>query len=302
MASTISTINQSLVDERVQEALRYVLPAFSAFSMRVEREGMIQSDSVYVPFGTDPTAQSKTAGTLVTSNGGAAGVQVQLSNFYGAGWDVAEGKMSPAVFASYWADQAAGSVYSLAKQVVDAALALVTATNYDNVELTDKLTCAVADFGLADLASLWAISERKIKQRQRTLILNSHYAGAVMGDSAISLNFATANGTNPLATGMLPTLIGMNTMAYAALPANSENLGGIVLGKAAILGAVAPPAALAGAGDGAIYERRIITEPTSGLSALYTSTVGAGGLVQGECAILYGVAKGQNAAVRLVTA
>jgi hypothetical protein len=302
MASTISTINQALVDQRVVEALRYVLPAFDAFSMRVEREGMIQSDSVYVPIATDPTAQSKTAGTLVTSNGTVAGVQVSLSNFYGAGWDVAEGKMSPAVFASYWADKAAGAVYSLAKQVVDAALALITAINYGNTEATDKLTVAVADFGITDLASLWAIAERKIRQRQRTLLLNSHYAGAVMGDSAVSLNFATANGNNPLATGILPQLIGMNTLAYGALADNSENLGGAVIGKAAILGAVAPPAALAGAGDGAIMERRIITEPTSGLSCLYTSTVGAGGLVQGECAILYGVAKGQDSVVRLLTA
>lgn len=300
MASTISSINQSLVDERVVEALRYVLPALNAFSLRVERTGMIKDDVIYVPLATDPTAQSKTAGTMVTTNGTLAGSSVTLSNFCGASWDATEGTMRASLLPAYWADKAAGAVYSLAKQIVDAALALVTASNYSDAENTDKLSVNSADFGMSDLSKLWSISEKKIRQRQRTLIMNADYAGAVMGDSSISINFATAAGQNPLATGILPTLVGMNTLAYAALPTNSESLGGVVLGKAAIAAAVAPPDELAAGGQGNIVERRMITEPTSGLTALYTMTADGGGKIAGECAILYGVAKGQNAAVRLV--
>ena len=140
MASTISTVNESLVDQNVVGALRYVLPMLKSFSLGIESEGKIQNDVVYVPIATDPSAQPKTAGTMVTADGTLAGTAVTLSKFYGASWDCAEGAMSPSLFPSYWADKAAGAVYSLAKQVVDAALAVITAANFGNKEGTDKLT------------------------------------------------------------------------------------------------------------------------------------------------------------------
>ena len=232
MATTIGTVNQSVVDAKVVSALRSVLPLFNAISWRPTTEGKIKNDSVYVPIATDPTAQSKTAGTLVTSNGTIAGTQVQLSNHYAAGWDCTEGTISRDLFPQFWADKVSGAVYSLAKQVVDATLALLTASNYGDVENTDKLTVAIADFGMSDLAALWKIG----------------------------------------------------------------------VGKAAMLAAVGPPEALSASGEGSVMESRIITDPDSGLSVLYKSGAEPGGKVYGECSILYGVAKGQNAAVRHETA
>lgn len=297
MASTISTINESLVDQKVVEALRYVLPMLRTFSYNVTSEGRIKDDSIYVPIATDPSAQSKTAGTLVTANGTVTGTQVQLSNFYAAGWDATEGTMAPPLFANYWADKAAGAVYSLAKQIIDAALALLTNANFST-----KHTCAAADFGPNDLAELWRLAEENIKQRERTLGLNASYAAQLLGNTNVGLIYSTS-GNNFMATGVMPQLIGMNTWAYGAFPSNSENLGGAVIGRAALLVATAPPAPLAASGEGQILERRIITDPASGLSVLYTSTVSAGGTVNGECCVLYGVAKGQaGAAVRLVSA
>ena len=64
----------------------------------------------------------------------------------------------------------------------------------------------------------------------------------------------------------------------------------------------ATPDPLAAAGEGDIVERRIITDPDSGISALFTTTASGGGTIAGEIAILYGVAKGQDAVVRLVSA
>lgn len=301
MATTISTINESLVDQKVVEALRYVLPMLDAFSLRVENEGRIKNDVIYVPFATDPTAQIKTAGTAVTPNGTLAGTSVTLSNHYAAGWDATEASLPSRLLAPYWADKAAGAVYALAKQVIDAALAVVTKANFGDASGTDKLVCAAADFGQGDLALLWQYAEAKIKQRQRSLGLSPTYAAALMGESNLGLIFASS-GNNFVQSGILPTLIGMNTWAYGAFPTNSENLGGAVFGKAAICAAVAPVDALAAAGEGDIIERRIITEPESGISVLYTMTYAFGGTVKGECEILYGVAKGQDAVVRLTSA
>jgi hypothetical protein len=301
MATTISTINESLVDQKVVAALRYILPMLKAFSYQVESEGKIVNDVVYVPIATDPTAQSKTAGTRVTANGTVAGNSVTLSNHYAAGWDATEGSIAPPVFANYWADKAAGAVYSLAKQVVDAALAVITAANFGSTEGEDKLTCSVADFGQNDLALLWQYAAVKIKQREISLGLNAPYAAALMGESSLAQVFAMS-GTNFVQSGVLPMLIGMNTWAYPAFPANSENLGGAVFGRAAILVGVAPVAPLAAAGEGNIVERRIIRDPDSGIAVLYTMTADGAGTVNGECEVLYGVAKGQDAVVRLVSA
>lgn len=299
MASTISSITQSLVDSKVVPALRNILPLLQAFSFRPEKTPKIQDDVVYVPVATDPTAQSKTAGTAVTGNGTVAGVSITLSNFYAAGWDANEGKMSAELLPAYWADKAAGAVYSLAKQVIDAALATVTAAHFGNAEGTDKLTCAAADFGQSDIALLWQYAEAKIKQQSRVAMFNTPFTAQIIDSTA--LTFATA-GNNILSNGQLPTLVGMNTMYYAGVPTNSENLAGAVIGRAAIGVAVAPPEALMGAGDGDIIESRIITDPESGISVLYRTSAAYGGNYAGECSLLYGVDKIQDAVVRLVTA
>ena len=56
------------------------------------------------------------------------------------------------------------------------------------------------------------------------------------------------------------------------------------------------------AGDGNIADRRIITDPDSGISVLYTLKADAGGTLTGECQIYYGLAVGQDSIVRLVSA
>lgn len=301
MATTMTYINKSLVDERVVSALRYVLPMFNSFSMRFEKEGMIKDDKVYVPVATDPSAGTKTLGTMVTAAGTLAGTAVTLDTPIGAGWDAIEGQIAPPLFENYWADKAAGAVYSVAKAVVDAALALVTSGNYGNTAGTDKVTVAPGDFGQADLASLWHAAENKKLGRQRSFGMNPAYAAALLGESNLGLIFANT-GTNFVQTGLVPNLMGMSSWCYGAFPSNSQNLGGAIFDKTAIGAAVAPVAELAGAGQGNIGDRYIITEPNSGLSALYTQKIDAGGTISGEIAVLYGVAKIQDAIVRLVSA
>jgi hypothetical protein len=222
---------------------------------------------------------------------------VTLSNHYAAGWAFNEGAISADLFSAAWADKAAGAVYALAKQVVDATLALLTASNFSDVENTDKLTVAIADFGMSDLAALWKMAAAKIKQRQRTYLMGPDVAAAIFGESVITNAFSNS-GNNIVATGVMPSLLGMNCIMYDAFPANSEGLASAIVGKAALLAAVAPPQPISVAGEGAISEKRIITDPDSGISVLYAATAEAGGAVRGECSVLYGVAKGQNAAVR----
>jgi hypothetical protein len=300
MATTVSTVNQSLVDERVVEALRLVLPMLRAFSFGVSAEEKIQNDVVYVPIATDPSTAAKTAGTFATGTGTLAGSAVTLSTFRAAAWDFSEGAVPARLFEQAWADKVAGGVYVLAKYVIDLGLALVTAANYNDTT-ADKLVVAPADFGPNDLGQLWTKGVEKIKQRQRSVFLNAEYAGALLGESTLATVFSMA-GNNFMASGVIPQLLGMPTFVYPDLPSNNQNLGGMVVGAAAIGIAAAPPSQLLASGMGDVVERRIITEPDSGLSLQYTMKAGAGGTISGEVAVLAGVAKLQDAIVRLVSA
>jgi hypothetical protein len=300
MASTISTVNESLVDSKVVKALRYILPALKLFSHVFEQTGRIQNDILYVPIGTDPTAGAKTAGTIVSGTGTVAGTAVTLDTFEGAGWDCYEGQMRKDLFAEYWADKVAGGVYVVAKAVIDALTALVTAANYGDTA-DDKLAVALADMDTRNLGLLATLAAKKIRQRNRGFLVNAGHGYQLLGQSTLGTIFAFG-GNNVLQSGEIPQLMGMPTLKYDALSDNSENLAGFIFGQAALLLGMAPPDPLAAGGQGNIVERRVITDPESNLSVMYTMTADGGGAIKGEVCTLFGVKKGQNAIVRLVSA
>lgn len=300
MATTISGINQALVDERIVESLKHMLPTLSAFSYTIEQVDRVVDDTVAVPLATDPTVGDKTAGTFKSADGTLGVATVTYNKLRAAGWDAVEYAMRASLFEQFWADKAAGAVYALAKDVVDTALALVTAANYGNTS-ADKLVVAAADFGQDDAAQLWQLATTKVKRQRKTMLLNTAYAARLFGNSNLALIYASA-GNNFLQSGVLPQFLDLNQMHYGDMPTNSENLGGVVVGSAAIAIGIAQPSPLMASGEGNIVERRVISEPDSGLSVMLTVKADAGGTVSGEVALLFGVAKGQDAAVRLLSA
>jgi len=202
-----------------------------------------------------------------------------------------------AVFGAF----AAGAGYSIAKQVIDAAMALVTAANYGDAD-ADKLVSAAADFGQNDLGLLLSKAETKKLGRDRSLILNANYAGSLIGESSLGLILATM-GDTALKTAALPPLMGMTTYMYGGLPTNSENLGGFVCDKAAIAVGMAAPELLAGPGEGNLVSAEIISDPDGQVAALYKKWYDAdAGTVYGSIAVLYGVAKIQDSIIRIVSA
>lgn len=299
MASTIAGINEALVDEKIHEALKHVIPVLGAFSYVIEEDDRIIGDTTNVPLATDPTVATKTAGTLVSATGALAAATVTYNRFRGAGWDATEATMRASLLEQYWADKAAGAVYGVAKDLIDAALGLVTAANYDNVEGVDKLTVAPSDFDQASMAELWAIANNKIKRQSKTAILNTTFASAVFADSNLALIYGSAQ-DNYLSQGQLPRFLDLNQMHYADLPDNTEDLGGVVIGRAAIAIGIARPGFFLNSGEGDIVDRRIITDADSGISCMYTITASGGGKLNGEVALLSGIVKAQNSAVRLV--
>lgn len=300
MASTISNINEALVDQKVVGALRYVLARLSSFSYEVTSEGRIINDAIYVPIATDATVGDKTAGTMKTANGTLAGTAVTLNRFRAAGWDAIEGQMRANVLPQYWADKAAGAVYQVAKDLIDTALGLLVKANFGDTD-SDKYVTALGDFNQGALAEFIAVAIAKNKQREQSIVLNTQYAMGLLGQSFFGLINAAA-GNNVLATGELPPLLGYPAIRYDAFPTNGENLVGAMMGRAALLVAAAPPDQFVAGGQANVIERRIIKDPDSDIAVLYTMTGDGGGKINGEVALLSGVAVGQNSAVLLKSA
>jgi len=300
MSSTISGINEAQVDARIIPALRSILPLLSMFSHVIEEEDRITSDTVQVPVAVDPTIGNKTAGTFVAAAGELAGATVTYNRFRGGGWDAVEGTMRASLLANYWLDKAEGAVYGAAKDIVDYVLALITAANFGNTD-ADKLIVAPADFGQLDAAQLWGKAKKKIKRQKQVFIMNTDFATALFGDSSMALINATSG--KSLESAALPNFLDMNQVHYSDFPTNSQNLGGAVIGSGALAVALAKPSMFIKSGDGDCDERRVITDPDSGISCMYTVKTSAGGTKSGEVTVLYGVATtGLGAVVRLVTA
>jgi hypothetical protein len=247
---------------------------------------------------TDPTVGDKTPGTMVAATGALAGVDVTIDKFRGAGWEAIEGKIPASLLPAFWADKAAGAVYAAAKDVIDTLLALVTASNFGNGD-ADKYSCPPADFGQDDSALVWEKATGKIKRQRKVFMMGTSYAANLFGSSNLALIYASA-GDNFLKSGQLPQFLDLNQMHYGDFPENSENLGGAVIGQAALACALVRPGFFLSSGEGNVVDRRIITEPDSGISVMYTVTAEGGGKLNGEVAIMYGVAKGQNSVVRVV--
>jgi hypothetical protein len=300
MATTVSNINWARVEQMVVPALRDIPPMLSAFSTRVAEQGeTIVNDSVYVPLAIDPTVATKTPGTALTGTGGVTGVQVTVNRNRGAGFQFNEGQIGSTMLEKVLAENIAGGVRNCGLDVIDAALALVTATNYGNVEGTDKLTVAYADFGQGDMAELDRIAFDKIKDSARSYGMNGRVAAAILGNSNLSLVFANAGG-NFVQTGVVPQLFGMMGWRYSGFPANSEGLASAIFGKSAIAVAIAPPDSLLGSGVGDVIDERIVTDGPSGISCLVRIYGSGAGYIRGEVLLLSGVAKGRDAVVRHV--
>jgi len=69
MATTLTSMNETKIVSQIIAALKNALVSVKAFSFEVDTAGAVQNDVMRVPVITDATAQSKTPGIGLTSNG-----------------------------------------------------------------------------------------------------------------------------------------------------------------------------------------------------------------------------------------
>lgn len=297
MATTVTgMVNDMLVIEAIQGALKNALVPLNAFSTGISVSGKVQSDVVRVPVVSAASTAAKTAGTASTSGGGVSAQSVTMSTYRESSWQLNEGAVNAANASVIFAQMAREATYALAKYVVDLALAEVTAANF-----TTARVIAPADFGMNDLGNLWQDAETLKLGRDRSLVLNSAYTGSLIGSSNLGLILATL-GDQALTTAQLPPLMGFKCYNYSGMP-STGNLGGFVCDKSALAIAMAPPEALVGPGEGNKIADEVVTDPEAGVVCRYIRMADAdGGYHKGRVELLVGVSKVQNGLVRIVSA
>jgi hypothetical protein len=299
MATTLTNWTESTIILPSLAALKNGLVPLKALSFAVDVGGRMKDDVVRVPITAARTATAKTAGSTLASGGSSATTAVTLDTYYAATWQVNEAEVSGARAQDVFRSQAVEGAYAVAAAVLNSAFALATAANYGSGD-EDLLEVAPADFGQNDLGALWSKAETKKLGRDRSLVLNGSFAGALFGDSNLALILATLGKAGAILNAELPPMNGMTPYVYSALPTNSESLGGLVCDKGAIAVAMAAFEGVAAAGEGDLMSREIITDPESSVVLVYKRWYKSDeGAMFGRFEALWGVAKVQDSLIRI---
>ena len=150
---------------------------------------------------------------------------------------------------------------------------VVTATNFDYEKAVDMNT---------------AISVAKAS-KQRALILNSTYIGALRKDATLVQPFTSGGQSGSLvAEGSIGRIAGMDVFEFNDLPGNSEAFVGIALGKDAVAVASALPSAdmFVGEVDSAV--------DASGLAVQVLRSKGTDGFLRLTATLLFGASKART--------
>ena len=303
MATTFTGLSEAQLDDIVIPAIQAMLPYLGAFSTRTRyEERLILNNAYIVPLVGNVTVKDKTPGAPVETSGGATGVSVVADKFKGASFYAKEGEVPSSLMSTWWPEQMKTACVAVAQTCVDGALALITAANYGS-GTNDVVTQALAQFDDSTLGAIHAAARRKLKNVRGAFLCDPQVGGKLISMKQMVLALAVADDRNSLADGRLPGgIIGYDCYEYADFPDNSENLVAAVIGRSAIAVAAGAPDQLITSGQGDVTYRRVFEEPESGLTIQYTEMVNGHGKVEAEVAQIYGVKKGQDAVVRLVTA
>ena len=300
MATTFTGLSEAKIDDVIIGSIQASLPLLDAFSTQLDHpEGLVIGNTYKVPLIGALTVGDKTAGTLKTASGSLTGQDVTTSAFKAASFEAIEGNISSKVLAAWWEKQVVEATRSVAQTVVDAALGLVTATNYGS-NTGDVVTDA--DFDDDTVVELRTKAKNKLKNVPGAFICAPSVASQLIKMQNTVLILGMAQGKNLVTDGQIPgQILGYRAFEYVDMPGNSEHLVGAVIGKTALAIVAGAPEQILSSGDGDVRYRRVVTDPESGLSVQYTEVVCGGGKVTAELGVIYGVAKAIDAVVRLVT-
>ena len=182
------------------------------------------------------------------------------------------------------------AIEELAAKCHQEIAALVINSNY-----SANSVITAANFGYDDAVDLNTALSAAKASKQRALVLNSTYAGALRKDATLVQPFTSGGASGSLVTtGTIGSVAGMGVYEFTDLPGNSENLTGFACGKDAIAIASALPSAdmYVGEVDSAV--------DGSGLAVQVLKSKGTDGFLRLTATLLFGAAKGRATSLKRV--
>lgn len=290
----LGSLAGDLIAQRTLELLKYQFPVLSRITSDFSDQPASYGQTIMTRFMTVPnvaTYSPTTGWTTPASTPTATDAPVVINAHKGVPIRFQENQLA-GTMRRLFDEFAPAASYALAKDMVDALYALITAATYTNTSIkADK-----SAFGRAEVIDMGVALQKKgvpIGAQNRTLLLNSDYFGQLAKDTAI-VTLAAFQRPAIIEQGVLPDVHGFAVVDSPNLPPTG-NLVGFGFSKSALLIAARLPndysAILPGSSYGSVTT---ITDPDLGLSVMQVQYVDHKlGFAESRMALMYGVAAGQ---------
>ena len=301
--SDLGSLAGDLITQRTLELLKFQFPALRRVTADFSDQPAAYGQTIMTRYLTVPTIatySTSTGWTTPGSNPTGTDVPVVINAHKGVPIRFQENQLA-GTMRRLFDEFAPAAAYCLAKDMVDALYALITAATYTNTAIkADK-----SAFGRAEVIDMGVALQKKgvpIGSQNRTLLLNSDYFGQLAKDTAI-VTLAAYQRPDIIEQGVLPDVHGFAVVDAPNLP-TTGNLAGFGFSKSALCIAARLPNDYASILPGASYGSvTTITDPDIGLSVMQVQYVDHKlGFAESRMALMYGVAAGQVAAgLRLIS-
>lgn len=302
--SDVGSLAGDLVTQRTLELLKFQFPILGRITTDFSDQPISYGQTVISRFLTVPTIatySTSTGWTTPGSNPTSTDAIVTINQHKGVPIRFQENQLA-GTMRRLFDEFAPAAAYCLAKDMVDALYALITAGNFTAAAIKADATA----FGRSEVIDMGtALTKRGVPMgpANRSLLLNSDYFGALAKDSAI-VTLAAFQKPEIIEQGVLPNVHGFGVVDAPNLP-TTGNLAGFGFSKSALIIASRLPNDYASILPGASYGSvTTITDPDLGLSVMQVQYVDHKlGFAESRIALMYGVAAGQiNAGQRLTSA
>ena len=295
MANTIAGANLAEIAQESLAGLSSLFAPLSALTTDFSSDVQGAGESVTTRYPTKPTAADMSAGIKSAADDVAmTSATVSLSNHYGFtyGFTDVERSKSSINLSNLFIEPA---LQALGDKVFGDVWNLITAANFT----TATSAIAAANFDRDEIADLNATltSSKKAPQGGRSVFLNPTYYASVVK----SLNNADVPGLlTEKAEAIVPRVAKFDVYESDLCDGNSENLEGFAFQRNALL--MAGRSVDTELAENAGIEVENVVIPELGLPVQFRRFYDNDGILYYNCNLLYGVAKGVDYGVRIVSA
>jgi hypothetical protein len=222
MANALTNVNDTIISQAAFDAFTSAISPMMAFSTSLTADTAKKGDSVRVLTVPAQDAAANFAGTYTMQDADATGVDVDINKHKFVSWALTDTEISNSSLISL---ERFGyqKGFQLAKAVLQDVWSVVTNANFAN-----KTISTAANFDSDDVADIMgAVDVLNWPENMRSMILSSPYYTALIKDNTVQGTLGVG-GSEVLRSGVVGQLHGFDLYKSNLIPANAENLTGIV--------------------------------------------------------------------------